>query len=342
MDLGAQRPLDVIEAIRKVNAITMPSGRPRRIRPRLQSAPPGGNLVLRSENVTVGYPGKRLFTARRLELRRGERPALIGPNGSGKTTFLKVLLEQLPSLEGEVRLGAGLKVGYFAQAHDGLNGEHSVLDELIRHKDVLPAQARNYLAPYLFTGDDIFKPVRALSGGERARLALAILALDGANLLLLDEPTNHLDIPAREALQEVLENFPGTILMVTHDRFLIDQLATQIWEISDGKLEVFNGTYREYVLRKAARISSASARQLLLSPKPLVRDNSKETRRRVQNLDLVEARIREQESTLQRLSAELQKAGSSQFERVQELGWQVAKAQARLDELMQEWETLVV
>ena len=342
MDLGAQRPLDVVEAVRKVNAITIPSGRPRRIRPKLQSAPPSGNFVLRIEDLTVGYPGNPLFSAHKLELRRGEHPALIGPNGSGKTTFLKVLLEQLPPLKGEARLGASLKVGYFAQAHDGLNSGHSVLDELLRHKDMLPAQARNYLAPYLFQGDDIFKPVSALSGGERARLALAILALDGANLLLLDEPTNHLDIPAREALQEVLENFHGTILMVTHDRFLIDQLATQIWEIRDGRLEVFNGAYREYVLRKAARTSTASSRQLLLSPKPLARDNSKETRRRVQNLDLVETRIREQERTLQRLSAELQKAGNSHFERVQELGWQVAKAQARLDELMQEWETLVV
>jgi len=342
MDLGAQRPLDVIEAIRKVNAISMPSGRPRRIRPRLQSAPPSGNIVLRIDHLKVGYPGNTLFTAHKVELRRGQRLALIGPNGSGKTSFLKVLLEQLNPLEGEARLGASLKVGYFAQAHDGLNGENSILDELIRHKEMLPSAARNYLAPYLFTGDDIFKPVLALSGGERARLALAILALDGANLLMLDEPTNHLDIPARESLQEVLENFEGTILMVTHDRFLIDQLATQIWEISNGRLEVFNGTYREYVLRKAVRGSSTPARQLLLSPKPTVRDNSRDTQRRTQRLDLVEGRIREQESTLQRLSAELQKAGGSQFERVQELGWQVAKAQARLEELMEEWETLVV
>jgi ATP-binding cassette subfamily F protein 3 len=182
----------------------------------------------------------------------------------------------------------------------------------------------------------------ALSGGERARLALAILALDGANLLLLDEPTNHLDIPAREALQEVLENFRGTLLMVTHDRFLIDQLATQIWEICNGKMDVFQGTYREYVLQKAVRTSSPSTRQLLLGPRPLVRDNSKDTRRRAQDLDLIEKRIREQENTLQGLSVELQKAGNGQFERLQDLGWQVARAQACLEELMQEWETLVV
>jgi len=140
----------------------------------------------------------------------------------------------------------------------------------------------------------------------------------------------------------VLENFSGTILMVTHDRFLIDQLATQIWEIRDSRLDVFHGTYREYVLRKTVRTPSATVRQVLLNPRPLVRDNSKDTHRRVQTLNLIEERIREQENILQHLSTELQKAGSSQFDRVQELGWQVTRAQARLDELMQEWEILVV
>ena len=111
---------------------------------------------------------------------------------------------------------------------------------------MLPGEARSYLAQYLFRNEDVFKPVSALSGGERARLALAILALEGANLLLLDEPTNHLDIPAREALQEVLENYNGTVLLVSHDRYLIDRLASQIWEIKGAKLHVFRGSYREY------------------------------------------------------------------------------------------------
>ncbi len=340
MDLGAQKPLDVIEAIRKVNAIRLPSNRPPRIRPRLNSAPHGGKIVLRTVGVTIGYPGNPLFTAGKLEVRRGERLALVGVNGSGKTTFLKVLLGQLTPLEGAVSLGENLKMGYFAQSHDSLVGEHSVLDEFMQHKEMSSAEARKRLAPYLFTGDDIHKPLRALSGGERSRLALAILALDGADLLLLDEPTNHLDIPAREALQEVLENFQGTILMVTHDRFIIDRLATGIWELHHGRLDCFAGSYREFVLRKATRTTSTPGRRLILAPKPLERDNSRETRRRSLSLDLVEERIREQESTLQHLSVELQKSGRDQFEHLQELGWKVAKAQSRLEELMQEWEAL--
>jgi ATP-binding cassette subfamily F protein 3 len=277
-----------------------------------------------------------------MELRRGQCAALIGPNGCGKTTFLKVLMEQLTPLKGEVVLGASLKIGYFAQAHDMLDPAHMVIEELIGHKEMLPGKARSYLAPYLFTGDDVFKPISALSGGERARLALAILALDGANLLLLDEPTNHLDIPAREALQEVLENFSGTILLVSHDRYLIDRLANQIWDIRDGQLEIFRGNYREFTLRNAGAASArpgAMARQVVLPPKPLLRGNDKETRRRVQSMELLEERIHEQENTIQRLSAELQRAGDKQaYERVSKLGWQIAQAQAALDELMAEWE----
>jgi ATP-binding cassette, subfamily F, member 3 len=185
-----------------------------------------------------------------------------------------------------------------------------------------------------------------LSGGERARLALAILSLEGANFLLLDEPTNHLDIPAREALQEVLEAFSGTILLVSHDRYLIDRLATQVWDLRDGRLEVFKGSYREFLLRGAVATNKngdarPDSRKLLLSTRPMARDNSKETRRRQEALDKVEMRIREQEAALRRLTAELQKNGTSRsYEKTHQLSWQVARAQAALDDLMKEWEQL--
>lgn len=339
--MKVDRPLTVTEAIRKVNAISMPSGRPLAIKPRLAEANTSGKMVLRAGDVVIGYPKNPLFKINELELKRGECAALIGPNGAGKTTFLKVLLEQMEPLEGCVQLGASLKIGYFAQAHDELYGDNRVIEELIRHKPMEAEQARSYLAPYLFRGEDVFKPVSALSGGERARLALAILSLDGANLLLLDEPTNHLDIPARESLQTVLENYGGTILLVSHDRYLIDRLATQIWDLRDGQLFVFKGTYREFVLRQATGLQAAQAHRVLLPQKPMVRDNSRDTKRRVATLAMLEDRIREQETTIQRLSRELEKAGKEQaYEHMQKLSWEVVQAQARLDSLMEEWERL--
>jgi ATP-binding cassette, subfamily F, member 3 len=338
LELRADKPLDVVEAIRKVNALDMP-GRPPRIRPRLSPSKDSGKIILRADKVDIGYPGNKLFQARLVELRRGECAALIGPNGSGKTTFLKTMLGQVEPLAGEVRLGASLEIGYFAQAHDELNPDNSVLDELLSYREMDQGQARSYLAQYLFRGDDVFKPVSALSGGERGRLALAILALRGANFLLLDEPTNHLDLPAREILQQVLSEFAGTILLVSHDRYLIDQLATQIWDLRAGRLNIFQGTYREYVLQRAA--STSQPQHMLLKPKPMARDNSRDTRRRQQTLDLLEKRIREQELAVQKISQELHYAGGRNYEAVNKLSWKYAQAQAELEKLTGEWERLV-
>jgi len=345
---GTERPLDVIDAIRRVNAIRMTASRPPTVKPRLQAAHVSGNIVLRARHVTIGYPQHPLFSIQEAMLLRGECAAILGPNGAGKTTFLKVLLEQMEPLEGQVQLGASLKIGYLAQAHDSLTGSHSILEELAQHKAMESGDARSYLAQYLFRGDDVFKPLSALSGGERARLALAIMALDGANFLLLDEPTNHLDIPAREALQEVLESFSGAILLVSHDRYLIDRLATQIWEIRDGKLHVYKGAYRDYILRQSAPGAASPARQIVLKAKPLAHDNSKETRYKQQTLTMLEDRIREHEKKVKDLSAELEQAGQASvageknaFARMQRLSMQVAQAQASLEALLTEWERLV-
>jgi ATP-binding cassette subfamily F protein 3 len=296
----------------------------------------------------VGYSGVALFEAGDLEVERLERVALIGPNGSGKTTFLRTVLGQLEPVAGAVKLGGGLKIGYFAQAHDGLNPDSTVLDELLRHREMLPGEARQYLAQYLFRGEDVWKPVGALSGGERARLALAILAVEGVNCLLLDEPTNHLDIPAQEVLQEGLERFEGTLLMVSHDRYLVDRLATQIWELRDGCLHVFKGTYQEFLAQREREALSRDARAEVVTQQrqaTQARDRQetgeREARKRAQTLAALESQIAQAEAALAQYSRQLQESGEAgDFAEMRHLADAYATAQVRLDDLMAEWTAL--
>ncbi len=232
----------------------------------LQASVRTGDKVLITEKLAVGYD-RPLFIVPDFTLYRGEVAALIGPNGAGKTTFLKTILGKLPPLSGEVTWGAQVKIGYFAQAHEDLKPDNTLLDEILSIKDMLLSETRNYLATYLFTGDDVFRKVSTLSGGERGRLALAKLALSDSNVLLLDEPTNHLDIPSQEMLQDVLANFNGTILMVSHDRYLIDALASQIWAVEVGKVTIFEGTYADYVARRTQEQAEKKARKDSERPK---------------------------------------------------------------------------
>jgi ATP-binding cassette subfamily F protein 3 len=247
------RTFSANEAARRIRALTPPDNQPPRLNIRLQAAERSGRIVLRTGELEIGYPGTTLFTTDKIRLERLDCAALIGPNGSGKTTFLRTLLQELPTLDGWLKFGDSVLPGYFAQGHEQLNLKHRVIDEITTRQPTTPeVAARNYLAQYLFKGDDVFKQISALSGGERGRLALALLALDGANFLLLDEPTNHLDIPSQEVLQAVLEGFDGTILLVSHDRYLVDRLATQIWELRDGHLNIFEGGYNDFLIARSA------------------------------------------------------------------------------------------
>ncbi len=308
-----------------------------------------GDKVLMTYKLVAGYnPEKPLVNVPDITLYRGEIAAVIGPNGAGKTTLLKTLLEELPPLSGSSRLGAAVQPGYFAQAHEGLTLNNSVIDELLTVRHLQQSEARNYLAQFLFTGDDVFRPVATLSGGERGRLALAKLALDGANFLLLDEPTNHLDIPSQEILQAVLDAFGGTILLVSHDRYLIDALATQIWDIQPGKMTVFEGPYQEYVqAREAARqagrdVQTPARVETKITSKPANGKPALSPFQRQRRLAEIEKKIHELEIQLVELSGELGEASAAEaVERVRDLGEAYTAAENQLDRALQEWEALL-
>ncbi|MEZ0396745.1 MAG: ribosomal protection-like ABC-F family protein [Anaerolineales bacterium] len=344
----ATSPLGVEEAERRVRALRSPVRTLPRLHLNLRAHGRSGELVLRTRDLQIGYPGRLLFAAPDIVLRRGECAALIGPNGAGKTTFLKTILGQIPPLAGEVILGASLQIGYFAQAHEGLRPERTLLAEIesvVPHW--LPGQIRDYLGKFLFSGDDVYKTVAMISGGERGRLALAKLALQETNLLLLDEPTNHLDIPSQEVLQAVLDDYRGTILLVTHDRYLIDALATQIWEIDpdETSLDIFEGTYsqrKEERERLAALRAVETASALQAATRPRRRQTSEQVkaeRRRVARLQELENKIAALEAELATLGARLENPPADPA-RVAQLGRDYARLQHEMDVLLNEWETL--
>jgi ATP-binding cassette subfamily F protein 3 len=249
---GRQKRLDRLQRLERPREL-------RTMRLSMQAASRSGDLVLASNKLVVGHRtddgALRLCSCPDLDLRRGERAALIGPNASGKTTLVRTILGQLSPLAGEVRLGASLRVGYLAQAvgDDGLDPQRTVLDEILDMENLPLEKARGFLGRFLFTGDEVFKRIGDLSGGERMRVALAKLTLAKPNFLVLDEPTTHLDMVSQEVLQEVLSEFDGTVLFVSHDRYLIEALATQVWAIEGESLHVHRGKYSEYVAEKAKR-----------------------------------------------------------------------------------------
>ncbi|MBI5952056.1 MAG: ABC-F family ATP-binding cassette domain-containing protein [Chloroflexi bacterium] len=339
--------MGVEEAERRVRGLQSPVRTLPNLHLRLSSQTRSGDLVIRAEDIQVGYSDKFLFSCPTIDLRRGDCAALIGPNGAGKTTFLKTILGQIPPLAGDVTLGASLSVGYFAQAHEGLDPQKTVVEEIIAASGFLPNRAREYLGKFLFSGDDAFKKVYMLSGGERGRLALAKLALQDTNLLLLDEPTNHLDIPSQEVLEAVLDDYAGTILLVTHDRYLVDAIATQIWEIDtdESHLIIFKGTYsqmKEEREKELARQSAAEAVVADTRKKDAPKAKSASTKEERQRI----AKVQKLENSIAALEAELSEIGR-QLENppkdagaVVKLAKEYDRVQKEMDSLLAEWEGL--
>jgi ATP-binding cassette, subfamily F, member 3 len=296
-----------------------------------------GDRVLATRGLVVAHPGTRelLVTVPDLLLGRGECAAILGPNGAGKTSFLRTLLGESPPLAGEVHLGARVKPGYFAQASSRLDPRRRLLDEIQAIDPRLGMQkARDWLAGFHFTGDDVDKSVDSLSGGERGRLALACLALQGANLLLLDEPTNHLDLASQESLQEALAAFPGSILLVSHDRYLVRALASQVWTIRPGQaaLEVFLGGYEEML--EARRQQEPTRRPATVRARSPRRERPRATHHAVR-LDL-ERRISDLEQSLRDLQEAVSRAGTDVAE-VTRLGKEYVIVEEELAARLAEW-----
>ncbi|MFW5713671.1 MAG: ABC-F family ATP-binding cassette domain-containing protein [Brevefilum sp.] len=352
----AKGRLKRLERLLEDSRLAPPPSEPRRMHINLTTSGRSGDLVLRTYDLKVGYhdEGKPLFDCPDLLLQQGECAAIIGPNGAGKTTFLKTILEKTPPYTGKVKLGASLEIGYFAQAHEGLNPEKTLMQEIDSLAPrMLPAEIRNYLAKFLFTGDNVFRKVSTLSGGERGRLALAKLSLSDANLLLLDEPTNHLDLPTQEVLESVLSDFPGTILLVSHDRYLIDSLASQIWEVDpSGKtLHVFKGSYTQYKAHQL-KVREAQAAQddrgegsqhepaSSVVIKPSKKSLSSYQRRKLQTRQVeIEAKVERLEARQEELSTILENPPDNSGE-VWQLGEEYVALQEEISQLMGEWSEL--
>ena len=315
-----------------------------------------GNQVLTVESLSIGYGEKVLAKNIDFSLLRGEALGVIGGNGTGKTTFLKTILGDLREISGKILWGAKTDTGYYSQNLEDLEPRNEIIQELRRVAPLAEnGELRGFLARFLFTGEDIFKRVSDLSGGEKGRLALAKLIYSNKNVLILDEPTNHLDIPSREALEAALDAFQGTIITVSHDRYFLDRIATQILSFHEDKtIEIFNGNYSEFHERKSNQPSAVS-RQPEKSDyssatnennedrKPKTKDPlSKNQRQRIENrIKEIEKQIPAAEERLAQLSSQMsQPEIASSHERLQEVSQKFETTEKQIHNLYGEWERL--
>lgn len=335
-----------------------------RIRLPLRTDIRSGDLVLRTRRLLVGYPSTDgngsgptpILEVPDLDLYRGKIAALIGPNGAGKTTLVRTILGELELLKGTFQLGAGVEIGYLAQRHVGagfglMDSNQTVLNALLDIKNLQLERARTYLGQFLFRGDDVYKSIDQLSGGQRSRIALARLTLQGANFLLLDEPTNHLDLDSQEILQDALQQFPGTILLVTHDRALVDALATELWIVepgeSDGpsRMEVFNGTWRQWINERNGQTALSNAAAAAPEPEQNQREQQRDERRQRQTsarrqaeLDELEQQIHRLEARVVELEEKMAAASLTQdYERVQAISNEHQAVRRRVEQQMERW-----
>ena len=307
-----------------------------------------GNVVLEVENAAIGYDGEILSEPINLDLRKMNAVAVVGPNGIGKTTFIKSIVDQIPFIKGEKRFGANVEVGYYDQTQSKLTPSNSVLDELWNDFKLRPeVEIRNRLGAFLFSGDDVKKSVGMLSGGEKARLLLAKLSMENNNFLILDEPTNHLDIDSKEVLENALIDFDGTLLFVSHDRYFINRVATHVLELSENGSTLYLGDYDYYVEKKAELATSKEVEleainqekeSSSLSDYQVQKETQKELRKLMKQIENLETEIEEHETQAQAISEQM--LTSNDADELMQLQAELDKISQRQEEAMLEWEEL--
>ncbi|AEL10542.1 MULTISPECIES: ABC-F family ATP-binding cassette domain-containing protein [Streptococcus] len=313
-----------------------------------QSEKTSGNVVLTVENAAIGYDGEVLSQPINLDLRKMNAVAIVGPNGIGKSTFIKSIVDQIPFIKGEKRFGANVEVGYYDQTQSKLTPSNTVLDELWNDFKLTPeVEIRNRLGAFLFSGDDVKKSVGMLSGGEKARLLLAKLSMENNNFLILDEPTNHLDIDSKEVLENVLIDFDGTLLFVSHDRYFINRVATHVLELSENGSTLYLGDYDYYVEKKSEvemiQTEEASTSNQATEASPVndyqaQKESQKEVRKLMRQIESLEAEIEELESQSQAISEQMLETNDA--DKLMELQAELDKISHRQEEAMLEWEEL--
>ncbi|AMP66403.1 MULTISPECIES: ABC-F family ATP-binding cassette domain-containing protein [Streptococcus] len=308
-----------------------------------------GNVVLTVEEAAVGYDDQILSEPINLDIRKMNAVAIVGPNGIGKSTLIKSIVGQIPFIKGEARFGANVEVGYYDQTQSKLTPHNSVLDELWNDFKLTPeVEIRNRLGAFLFSGDDVKKTVGMLSGGERARLLLAKLSMENNNFLILDEPTNHLDIDSKEVLENALIDFDGTLLFVSHDRYFINRVATQVLELSEEGSTLYLGDY-DYYLEKKAELEALAAAQAEAEPASsteevtsndyhLQKQNQKELRKITRRIEQLEAEMEELDQKIQAITETMHSTNDAE---------DLVQLQSELDQLtiqqeavMEEWAEL--
>ncbi|MEH2936656.1 ATP-binding cassette domain-containing protein [Acutalibacter sp. JLR.KK004] len=333
-----QKSIDRLEA-----TLEKPEDDPDSIRFQFHASRRSGDDVLTAQGLSLAFGEAPLFENVDIEIKRGEKIFLIGPNGCGKTSLFKILLGQYRQDAGEVRLGVGVDLGYYEQSQLSLHDNKAVIDEIWDiHPQMTQTEIRSALAIFLFKGEDVFKPIGALSGGERARVLLLKLMLSRANFLLLDEPTNHLDIGSCEALEEALSGYDGTLFVVSHDRYLINRLADKVYALTPQGAELYLGNYDAYLEKREARQAiaekKAAPKQNLYKQR---KERDAELRKKRAALRRLETEIEENDGAVSELEKNLENPDiAADYEAVARISQEIAELREKADALLMQWTAL--